>query len=187
LNMPKTVLAHPACVGGIDIRCGKAMPDFVQACIQRKVKHVVQLGYGTGAFDVTSMLTVAGVKVESVNVPPQSSPNAIYRASMMTMKRILRYHRSALPDIFLFVDDFVSQGALFALQASGVRIPEDVKIVMLANRGCGLTWPVPLTRLEMDPVEHGRAMANAITSYLETGRIPSGISLGSAWKQGETF
>ena len=185
--VPEAPCIHPSCVGNIGVFCNKAIPDFVRACSRRNVKHMVQFGYGNGAFDVTPMLSVADVKVESVNVPPQNTPWAIYRASMAMMRQFLRNRRRTLPDTFLFTDDFVAQGALFVLNVSTLRVPEDVKIVTLANRGCGLVWPIPLSRIEMDPVFHGRAIAKAVVSYVQTGVFPSGVKLGSVWKPGGTF
>ena len=187
LDMPAYVSQNSACVGGINIYGGKALPDLVRACVSKNVRHVIQLGYGNGAFDATSIMSVAEVKVESCNVPVQTSPDAIYRASIAVMRRILGRGRAALPDMFLFIDDFVAQGALFVLASKGIRVPEDVKVVALVNRGCGLTWPVPLARMEMDPVAHGKAIAKAVASYIKTGRFPAVATLGSVWRPGDTF
>ena len=187
MDMPEYVSQTPSYVGGINIHCGKALPELVRACVRKNVRHVIQLGYGNGAFDATSIMAVAGVRVESCNVPVQTSPDAIYRAAMAVMRRILERGRTMLPDMFLFVDDFVAQGALFVLASKGIRVPEDVKVVTLANRGCGLTWPVPLARMEMDPVAHGRAIAKAVAAYIKTGTFPAVTTLGSVWRSGETF
>ena len=187
MDMPEYVSQNPSWVGGINIYCGKALPELVRACVRKNVRRVIQLGYGNGAFDATSIMAVADMKVESCNVPVQTSPDAIYRASMALMRRILGRGRAALPDLFLFVDDFVAQGALFVLASEGIRVPEDVKVVTLVNRGCGLTWPVPLARMEMDPVAHGRAIAKAVNSYIKTGMFPAVTTLGSVWRSGETF
>ena len=95
--------------------------------------------------------------------------------------------KNKLPDLFLFADDYLAQGALIALAVTGVRIPEDVAVVTHANKGLGPVWVKPLSRMEMDPLDHARKIADAISVYLKTGIFPSGIELGSVWKKGDTF
>ena len=56
-----------------------------------------------------------------------------------------------------------------------------------ANRGLGPFWVKPLTRLEMDPVAQGAAVAQAVLEYFKTRHLPSGLVLGSEWKPGRTF
>ena len=107
-------------------------------------------------------------------------------AALSEMRRRIA-GRKRLPDLFLFTDDYLAQGALAALDAAEVRVPEDVKVATHANRGLGPIWHKPLTRLEVDPVAHGRAVADAILRYLRTGERPLGLELGAAWKKGETF
>ena len=53
------------------------------------------------------------------------------------MLKRLSSRRPALPDLFFFLDDYVAKGALMALAASGVRIPEGVKVIVFANKGNG--------------------------------------------------
>ena len=51
------------------------------------------------------------------------------------------------------------------------RIPADVQVATWANRGNGPVFPQPLTRIEMDPVAHGRAIAERVLAVL-AGRPP---------------
>ena len=100
---------------------------------------------------------------------------------------LLKKSGGRLPDVLLFTDDHLAQGGLLALMERGVRVPEDVKIVTHANRGLGPFWVKPLTRLEMDPVAQGAAVAQAVLGYFKTRNLPSGLVLGSEWKPGRTF
>jgi DNA-binding LacI/PurR family transcriptional regulator len=93
----------------------------------------------------------------------------------------------ARPDVILFTDDYAAQGGLIALKALGLRIPEDVAVVTHANKGHGPFWEKPLTRLEMDPVAHGKTLAAAIAGYLRGEPFPQNLRLGSVWREGETF
>ena len=44
-----------------------------------------------------------------------------------------------------------------------------------------------LTRLEMDPVAHGREVARVVVGHLKSGAFPPSLVLGSVWKNGATF
>jgi DNA-binding LacI/PurR family transcriptional regulator len=91
-----------------------------------------------------------------------------------------------LPELFIFTDDYVAQGALMALALAGVRLPDDVAVVTHSNKGITPIWEKPLARLEMDPTAHARAVADAVVDYLDTG-VPRDLDLGSVWKNGTTF
>lgn len=175
------------CIGQIELRNGLAVPDFVRACAQKGVRTVVQFLYAEGGFDVAEMLAVADIACETVRVPRFRNPFGMYSGAFAAMKALLERARGRLPDVFLFTDDHLAHGGLLALSMRGVRIPDDVKVVTHANRGLGPFWVKPLTRLEMDPVAQGRDVAKAVLAYLRTGRLPSGLVLGSVWKPGETF
>ena len=92
-----------------------------------------------------------------------------------------------LPDLFIFTDDYLAQGALIALAVAGVRIPEDVAVVTHANKGLGPVWDKPLSRLEMDAASHADAVSRALADYLKTGVHPPELDLGSVYKPGATF
>lgn len=182
---PLPRFSAPTCIGRFEIRSGKAVPDFIRECVRRKVSRVVQFKYAEGAFDVAGMLTHAGIDVQTVNVPRKSSPEDVSRAALAEMRKIAA--KRPLPDIFLFTDDCLAQGALIALSVAGVRIPEDVAVVTHANKGLGPVWDKPLSRLEMDAAAHADAVSRAVADYLKTGVYPPSLDLGSVYKPGATF
>ena len=181
----------PGCIGRIEMHIGKALPDFIREAVRRNVRRIVQFVYAEGCFDVTPMLAKAGVAVETVRITRRNTPVDVSQGALNAMRQLLKGKRGGtppvLPDVFLFSDDYVAQGALLALSAAGVRIPADVKVVTHANKGLGPVWIAPLTRLETNPMAHGRAIAKGVVGYLKTGRFPSGMVLGSIWKPGATF
>ena len=175
------------CVGQIENRMGLALPDFVRACVRRGVRSVVQFLYAEGGFDAAEMLAMPGVGCETVRIARCRSQFDMYSRAYAATSALLKRLRGRLPDVFLFTDDHLTQGAVVALMEQGVRVPEDVKVVTHANRGLGPFWSKTFTRLEMDPVAHGAEIAEAILAYLRTRRLPAGLVLGSEWKAGETF
>ena len=182
---PLPRFSAPSCIGRFEIRSGKAVPCFIRECVRRKVSRVVQFKYAEGSFDVAGMLTHAGIDVKTVNVSRKSSPEDVSRAALAEMRKIAA--KRPLPDLFIFTDDYLAQGALTALAVAGVRIPEDVAVITLANKGLGPVWDKPLSRLEMDASAHADAVSRAVADYLKTGDHPPELDLGSIYKPGATF
>jgi len=175
------------CIGKIELRNGRAVPDFVRACVKKGVRSVVQFLYDEGGFDVAEMLAMPGISCTTIRVPRYRNPFGMYSGGHDQMAAYLKKSNGKLPDVFLFTDDHLAQGGLLSLMELGIRIPEDVKVVTHANRSLGPYWVKPLTRLEMDPVAQGAAVAKAVLEHFKTKHLPSDLVLGSEWKQGKTF
>jgi len=174
------------CIGRIHLRSGKAVPDFIRACVRKSAKSVLQFVYAEGAFDATDALRVAGIATETVRIPRKGDTEAVVRAAFHATKKHIADGRP-FPDVILFTDDYLAQGGFLSLLSCGVRIPEDVGVVSHANRGLGPVWLKPVTRLEMDPFAHGAEIARRTISFLQGGDFPRELDLGSVWKPGKTF
>lgn len=74
------------------------------------------------------------------------------------------------PDMIVFQDDYIAQGALLALTASGIRVPEDIQVITLSNKGLGPVWIKPLTRIEVDGAAEGEAIAQLALDCLRNRR-----------------
>ena len=95
--------------------------------------------------------------------------------------------RSGLPDLIFFRDDHLAVGALLALMAGGIRIPEDVSVVTWANTGLGPAFVKPLTRMEQDNSAIGERVAECVLEYLRTGIFPKDVAVGPKYVIGESF
>ena len=184
-SMPPSEAANY--VGRIDVSIGSATGDFVRACARRNVRSVVQLQCDRGALDVTERLRIMGVDVRTERTPLGLAPDEVAHSAYALVDRWFRRGRPRLPDVAFFTDDYIAQGGLLALLRHGIRIPEDLSVVSFANKGHLPIWDRELTRVEVDPVVHGVAVAQAVQTFLRDGHFPSGLSLGSAWVPGETF
>lgn len=174
----------PNCIGRIELHTGLGLPGFVLACVQRHVKTVWQFIYGGGAYDVTSWMGSCGIAVQTFSVPLSMSSVAVRQSAYEMMTRLVR--DGGLPDVLFLTDDVIAQGALFALAEQRVRVPDDVRVVSLVNKGFRWLWPRPLARLEMDSQACGKAVARAVCGYLRTGeRVDAQV--GTVWREGETF
>ena len=95
--------------------------------------------------------------------------------------------REPLPDLFYFTDDFVATGAITALLAGGIRLPEDVKIASFAVRGCLPVYTRKISAVAIDPVADGRTIADAAISLLRRKKTSDVIPLDLVYFRGETL
>lgn len=175
------------CLGEIGLSSRLAVPNFIRAAVRLNVHTVWQFVYDGGPFDVTEMLNAVGISVRTIRISRRTTLEEVTRASLGTMRDLLSARTRRLPDVIFFTDDYLAQGGLLAISATGLSIPEDVRVVTMANSGLGPIWFKPLTRIEMDPVAHGKEISRALLDYLKNGVFPSGLEFGSVWCSGQTF
>ena len=175
------------CVGLVKFSSGLAAKDFILTCARRNVRSVVQLQCNLAAFDVVERLRIMGVEVRTERTSAGLDPEGVAKESYAIIDGWFKHGRPPLPDVIVFTDDYLAQGGLLALRRHGIRIPEDVSVASFVNKGHLPIWDQPLTRLEMDPITHGAALAKAVRTYLHGKPFPDGIVLGTVWKAGDTF
>jgi DNA-binding LacI/PurR family transcriptional regulator len=143
--------------------------DHCLACGVRKVLLVGVTPDDEQSAQLGRLLADAGMHCSTLGarqVFAFESGEALERRALNAMNTWLKRERR-LPDLIWFSDDFVAQGALMAMTARGVRIPQDVQVISWANAGLGPVFVKPLTRVEMDPVQHGEAIAACVLEQLE--------------------
>ena len=174
------------CLGTVDIGSGAALPDFTAACVRKGVRMVLQVQGLPDPYDAAEPLAACGIASRRVRVASRGLPITMTQGGYTAVREWFG-DGGRRPDVILFTDDYVAQGGLLALKDMGMRIPEDVAVAAHANKGHAPFWGRPLTRLEMDPVAHGRVLAGAIAAYLRGEPFPRELRLGSVWREGETF
>ena len=179
----------PHCVGLIRLDLAAAIPDFVRHCVETGVKEVLQV-WKLGAPDASSALRKAGIKVTTWQLPEPEGlrPEAVERMAIDAFKARLSKGRDWLPDLIFFADDYLAAGAITALLHEGVRIPEDVRLVSLYNKGLGpVTWDT-LACWELDSHAGGDRAAQRILAWLDGDRhTPISCTIGTTYRPGATF
>ena len=84
-------------------------------------------------------------------------------------------------------DDILASGCLMALACYGVRIPEDVRVVTLSNKGLGPVYPRTLARLELDSASFGEVVARFVHGLLSGSENAEVPVLSSVYIPGESF
>ena len=181
----------PGSVGTVFLDYDSAIAALVAQCMDSGVKKVVQVCKGRGEASIVSAMSAAGIAVEKKIVDPDGIGVGriwnLQKSAFDMFKKWMEGGAPAWPDLIYFTDDYLTSGALLALEHLRVRIPEDVRIATLSNRGCGpLAWGT-LARMENDPAVHGRIVADAILSYFASGAFPKNVRLPVDYIPGDSF
>ena len=183
--------ALAGCVANFYRNNDAAVPEIVAHCEKAGVKRILQVTKETGGyFDAVPQLRKFGFDVAEWLTPVVfecGRAEGTERGAFAAFRgRFAKEGRKWLPDLFVFTDDFVAAGALIAMLMEGVRIPEDVKVISLANKGIGPVYPVSLTRVENDPMRHGEMLAEAVARFLAGRKMRDG-ELAPEYIVGESF
>ena len=166
----------------------EAIANFVQHCARANVKRVVQVRFeGNETPDAQAALEARGIACGWKVVPCLDGLGRYEGIERSAYNMFMNLPRTSFPDVFLFWDDFVAQGALTAFLGRGIRMPEDVKVVTLSNRGLGPVSQEPLTRFECDAAEAGEKVAAFALALLAKGRLPPPPAITPHYVFGRTF
>lgn len=183
-----SVFCGSGCKGVIRFIEDDAINDFVLHCQNSGVQSVTEVDFGRPDTEsAAKTLSKVGIAVSSLSVRPDVSCSGLESVERGAMKTFLTISERRFPDVFLFWDDFVAQGALTALSVRGVRIPEDVKVATLSNRGSGPVYVKSLSRIEHDPSHDGDVVSQYVLACLSGRKNHKIPVLRQSYRVGETF
>lgn len=171
------------------------MAEFLRRCAAKNVRRVLLVGCDfREAYDgISRTLKDAGLEVEECFFSKAQCGGYSYgyleRIQRLGMKTALKRfccERATWPDLVLWLDDFLAVGGLAGLQELGVRAPDDVYAVTLANKGFVPAYPRSLARFEFDPVATGAKAAEVILGHI-AGKPAELFGFIQQYKPGETF
>ncbi len=182
------------CVGHVRYNRAGAASELAEAAAAAGVKSATQVGV-EGFDDMGAAFRKVGIRSSKWNIPFPSggkSPEAVSFAVRDAFARWLSEkgahgNHKRMPDLFYFSDDHACTGALAALSAAGVRVPEDVRIATWSNLGNGPVYAEPLARLEIDPEGDAEKFADALLAHLEdrSGAFP--LAFVPTFRKGATL
>ena len=167
---------------------GRVVDQFAEHCREMNVGSVLQVGVESEAADAITALQTLGIRGERLIVPVDHRYGWLEGAQRSAMACLTKRLADSAkrPDLLFFNDDFVAVGGLQAVETLKISVPENIKIVTWANLGIGPVYQKTLTRMEMDPYEHGASVAEYILSVLQGRKIPSDAGVGPVYKKGQT-
>ena len=176
--------------GSVFLDFNRAVPGFVASCGAAGVREVAVVRWEKNLCDPSAALAGAGIATRRVNVRPDLSdrlPGVVERAAYETFAKLAATNRIARDAAYFFADDYLARGAFTAMLEAGLKIPGDVRVATWVNSGLGPAFSRPFSRMEIDPLFCGRAVADAIVECLGTGSFPPDLAIGPAWIEGETL
>ena len=180
------------CVGSVCLDKESAMRALSERCRAAKLRRIMRVRAYAGNFDAEVLSKLSGVKFSDFYVRRDAerygANESMVRGAMEAfLRRLESKGRSWLPDLLYFTDDHLASGALTAMLAAGVRVPDDVRVVTMSNWGLGPVFPVSLTRLEMNPFEHGDALAELALDYLKHKKPQGRRTVPLKYIEGDSF
>ena len=171
--------AAKTCVGSAVYRRDAAAWEFAPLLKAQGVRALMEVGSEAFA-DAKEAAEAAGLRWSHwrLSVPQRGfHPEVAERAAMEAFLRRLAKGRTWLPDAFYFSDDYIGSGAIKALMAADVRIPEDVRVVIWSNCGNGPVFPLPVAYVRMNPYADGAKVAHlakdALSGMRQDLRLPT--------------
>ena len=166
----------------------EAIEAFVSHCRRRQVKRVTQVDFDDNSVKpMDRALAAADIETDHVLVRSKPALGRFAGLEQAAFEKFMAIPRRNYPDVFFVWDIFVARGVFAALLKLGVRIPEDVSVVVQTNPGLGLQAPCPVTRFEADGEAVGATVAGFVLSILQKGRIPKVPTIGRTYVIGGTF
>ena len=179
-----------SCIGEIHFRKDTAISSFVSHCLEKNVNRVTVVSAWNQRATVEALKAV-GIEVDNwhIELPHKATGNEISKVALDYILSRVSEIKNQPHQVMFFTDDYLASGALVALLGAGIRIPEELSIVTLVNKvnGSGLTFNVPFTRLEADPIDWGRIVSESVLGYLKDGAFASDVTIGPKYVRGETF
>ena len=168
------------------------LENTVRECVSHGISRVLIVCAWLSYDSILPLFTKAHIAAEEWRIDcaaRENSDEIVQRSGLEAFTERFRLEgRGWLPELLIFPDDdFLAAGCLMALLAAGVRVPEDVRVVTLANKGIGPVFVKPLTRFEIDPRLFGAQIAQYACNYLNGQGIPEDASVSPAYVPGETF
>ena len=185
----KALCRTKGCVGHVRYDRTAGAAEFAAEIKKAGVESVLQVGMEKFD-DVAKELHKVDISLKRWEIPPAPGgklPQSLSFAVRDAFAERISKSRKWLPDLIYFSDDHACVGALAALTAAGVRIPEDVRVATWANRGNCPVHTKPLARMEMDPENDAKKVAAALVDCLEGRGGVFPLTLGPVFKEGASL
>ena len=181
-------------------RTGSVVPDvlispdageraFVEDCRRAGIRHASVMVCGWTRCSVVNLLKATGARVELVRIRPVPGllvGEGVQRAAHDYWTGA-RLRPEKLPELVYFADDNLALGSLIAFAEQGLRVPDDLAVVSLANRGSALPFACDLARVEMDPIFAGRETARRALASIRSVAPSSPSVCSAAYRRGGSF
>jgi len=174
--------------------------DSVLTDFQLATEHVVDYFWHQGIQDIGLIHGLEMTTDQALEVPDQRfisfktamdkrhayNPKVVFQgdytsqSGYLMMKRAIETLGPDLPRAFFIANDPMAAGALKALQAADIKVPEQVKIFSFNNTSLATFVYPELSSVNVETELMGETAVNLIVNRLQTGRkVPQRVELGT--------
>ena len=168
----------------------EATNELAALCSACGMRRVLRVALDSAAQVFEFPLRERGIATESILIRPDLTVDRFVHSAAEVSRKLrdrLSDAREPKPDLVYFADDSLTTAGLWAIHDAGLRVPEDVKVVTLSNRGNRPAYRCGLASIEHDHVAYARQIVREMLAFLE-GRKRRRFLFGSArFIPGETF
>lgn len=177
-------------VGRISLSESRAIVELAEACARIRVGHVLRVALDDSYELFDTPFRMRGIATENLVLRPDTSINRFENSSRLGFRHLmarLSDRRSPKVDLVYFADDSFTAAGLWALERLGLRMPRDIRVVTLSNRGNRPFFPQPLTCVEHDLVADAERIAQVMIAFLDGRKYPRQLTCAAHYVPGETF
>lgn len=157
----------PRAIPGLRHDDSTALRQMAATARDRGVRTVGVLGPESARIrDTLRELGLEPVPFRQSSTAASAYPEATERIGLESMRQLLDTGEP-LPDLLYFADDYLARGALTALSWAGLRVPDDLRVVVHTNHGHAPILPIALTRIQTDPTAVADALADRVMDQLQ--------------------
>ena len=168
----------------------EAFNTLAEFCFAHGVRRVLRVALDSEAQFFETPLRERGIEAEKILIRPDMSVDRfVHSAAEVSRKLLDRLSdvRKPKPDLVYFADDSLTTAGLWAIHDAGLRVPDDVKVVTLSNRGDRPTYRCELTRIEHDNAAYALRIAREMLMFLEGRKVHRMLFGNARLILGETF
>lgn len=161
-------------VGFVSLSESRAMVELAKLCSERGVKRALRMAID----DTDQMFEIPfgerGIATECMAVRPDTSVNRFENSAGLIYRRLcdrLAAPRKPKVDLVYFADDSFAAAGLWAIHRAGLRIPDQMRVVTLSNRGNRPFSPFPVAYVEQDLVACAEDLSLRMLAFLEGRRF----------------
>lgn len=181
---------HDDATGVFVVSEAEAFNELAASCSARGARRVLRVALDTVTQLFEIPLHERGIETETIRVRPDQSVDRFVHSAAEASRKLrerLADIRKPKPDLVYFADDSLTAAGLWAILAAGLRVPDDVKVVTLSNRGNRPAYRCGLTCIEHDHAAYALRIAREMLAFL-AGRKWHRVLVGNARiVPGETF
>ena len=168
-----------------------ALAAFATHCRSAGIHTVLEVGFCLpSSFSVCEVLAPQGIDVERWRISPMAGRErreGVREAAYAAFCRRFGSKHHCIPDLIVFTDDVVASGAFLALEHLRVAIPQDVRVMTLANEGDLPVSVASPTCILNRPKVRGRALARYVVDLMDGKRSAEMANVDYVYRIGQTF